>query len=74
MRKGHDGEWRTEKMEKNGENSGPLMLLQVDCLNGNKQQYRGSCQNWVSCLLEQEFLPDIKSKVMGISINFYEFL
>ena len=35
MRKGRDGgEWKMEKMENNGENSGPLTSLPVDRLNG----------------------------------------
>ena len=34
MRKGRDGEWNKKwRMENNGENSGPLTLLPVDCQN-----------------------------------------
>ena len=41
MKKGCDGEEvEVEVMEKNGENSGPLMSLPADCLNGDC-----SCQN-----------------------------
>ena len=40
MRKGRDGEWKKwgenmEKMENNGENSGPLTSLSVNHLNGD---------------------------------------
>ena len=45
MRKGHDGEKmekRMEKMENDGENSGPLTSLQVDRLNGNRLKQRRS--------------------------------
>ena len=48
MRKGRDGEWKKngmeKKMENNDENSGPLTSLPVDRLNGDRLQRRRLCQ------------------------------
>ena len=47
MRKGGDGEngkWNGGKMEKNGENTGPLTSLPVDRLKGDRLQCQRSCQ------------------------------
>ena len=49
MRKVDDGEKKEkrekkEKKEKNGGNSGPLISLPVDRLNGDRLQHRRSCQ------------------------------
>ena len=50
MRKGRDGEWKMEngkkmeKMENNGENSGPLTSLPVDRLTATDCNADRSCQ------------------------------
>ena len=36
---------KSGKVEKNGENSGPPMLLPVDRLSGDQLQHRWLCQN-----------------------------
>ena len=50
MRKGRDGgEWKMEKMENNGENSGPLTLLPVNRLTATDCNADRSCQKcWTS--------------------------
>ena len=44
MRKGRDGNGMEEKMENNGENSGPLTSLPVDCLTATDCNADRSCQ------------------------------